>query len=77
MCLKANKQTAGELPCAIMFDGFVCQPLVEKKVNMPLLKLAGQESPFLSMSELSCSLLASSDQVLKRENVLTTNLLIG
>ena len=49
-----------------MFDGFVSQPLVEKKVNMPLLKLAGQESPFFSMSELSCSLLVSCDQVLKR-----------
>ena len=49
-----------------MFDGFVSQPLVEKKVNMPLLKLAGQESSFLSMSEWSCSLLVSCDQVLKR-----------
>ena len=48
-----------------------------KKVNMPVLKLAGQESSFLSMSELSCSLLVSCDQVLKREIVLMTNLLIG
>ena len=51
--------------------------LWKKEVNQPLLKLAGQESPFLSMSELSCSLLVSCDQVLKREIVLMTNLLIG